>query len=153
AKRRDFTINGMFYDPLTQEVLDYVHGRIDLEAKLIRAIGDPHERIREDRLRMMRAVRLACRFGFVIEKKTEEAIRFHAKELIPAVAMERIWQEFTKADAFQKLYPMLLQLHEMGLLQTIFQELEGVSLEEIRARLKPILAYPKGAPTIASFLP
>src|SRR5262249_42065141 len=54
AKRRDFTINGMFYDPLKQEVLDYVEGKEDLEKKLIRAIGDPHERIREDRLRMIR---------------------------------------------------------------------------------------------------
>ena len=55
AKRRDFTINGMFYDPLKEELLDFVHGRQDLEAKIIRAIGNPHERIKEDRLRMIRA--------------------------------------------------------------------------------------------------
>lgn len=90
AKRRDFTINGMFYDPIEQKVLDFVEGIADLEAKIIRAIGDPHERIREDRLRMIRAARLACRFHFTIEENTKAAIRAHAKELFPAVAIERI---------------------------------------------------------------
>lgn len=153
AKRRDFTINGMFYDPLRDEIFDYVGGKADLEAKIIRAIGNPHERIKEDRLRMIRAVRLACRFGFHIEKETEKAIRAHAKELFPAVAIERIWQEFIKGHDFGKLRPMLIKLHEFGLLQAVFKELEEVSLEEIEKRLLPIKDYPAIAPVIASLLP
>ena len=153
AKRRDFTINGMFYDPLRQEVLDYVGGRADLEKKILRAIGDPHERFREDRLRMIRAVRLSCRFHFPIDPETVQAIRVHAKELFPAVAIERVWQEFTKGHAFGKLRPMLIQLHEFGLLPAIFPELEGTSLEEIEKRLDPIREYPANAPVIALLLP
>lgn len=153
AKRRDFTINGMFYDPLKDEVLDYVNGKADLKAKLIRAIGDPHERIKEDRLRMIRAIRLACRFGFEIEEKTEAAIRFHAKELFPAVAIERVWQEFTKSHDFGKLRPTLLMLHDFGILEVIFPELKGTSLNELETRISPIKDYPAAAPTIASLLP
>ena len=153
AQRRDFTINGMFYDPLKEEVLDYVHGRVDLEAKVIRAIGDPHERIKEDRLRMIRAVRLACRFGFHIEAATEKAIRAHVDELFPAVAIERIWQEFTKGHDFGKLRLMLVKLHDFGLLASIFPQLKGVSLEEVERRLTPIKDYPLHAPVIASLLP
>src|SRR5438045_2113963 len=63
AKRRDFTINGMFKDPLTGEVIDYVGGQRDLEAKVLRAIGDPVQRFTEDKLRMLRAARMATRFG------------------------------------------------------------------------------------------
>lgn len=153
AKRRDFTINGMFYDPLKGEILDYVGGKIDLGKKIIRAIGNPHERIKEDRLRMIRAVRLSCRFGFAIEVETAAAIRFHAKELFPSVAIERVWQEFTKGHDFGKLRPMLIQLHEFGLLQAIFPPLDSVSLSEIQKLLEPIKNYPKDAPVIASLLP
>lgn len=153
AKRRDFTINGMFYDPLTDEIFDYVNGKADLEAKIIRAIGNAHERIKEDRLRMIRAVRLACRFGFHIEAETEKAIRAHASELFPAVAIERIWQEFTKGHDFGKLRPMLIKLHDYGLLPSIFPALKGISLEQIEHRLAPIKEYPKKAPVIASLLP
>lgn len=153
AKRRDFTINGMFYDPLREEILDYVNGKADLAAKQIRAIGNPYERIKEDRLRMIRAVRLACRFGFEIEKETEAAIRLSAKELFPAVAIERVSQEFTKSHDFGKLRPTLLMLHDFGILEVIFPELKGVSLKELEARLLPIKDYPAAAPTIASLLP
>ena len=67
ALRRDFTINGMFYDPVDDKHFDYVGGREDMQARLIRAIGDPSERFNEDRLRMIRAVRFACRFNYNIE--------------------------------------------------------------------------------------
>ena len=91
AKRRDFTINGMFYDPIQEKLLDYVGGQKDLELKTIRAIGDPHERIKEDRLRMIRAIRLSCRFQFAIDPLTEKALEIadmaacvmvHGKRLI-----------------------------------------------------------------------
>jgi poly(A) polymerase len=143
----------MFYDPLQEKILDYVNGREDLEKKIIRAIGNPHDRIHEDRLRMIRAVRLACRFNFTIEQKTEEAIRFHAKELFPAVAIERIWQEFTKGHAFFKLAEMLNCLHKFGLLSSVFPVLETVSTEEVGMLLEEIKYYPKEAPVIASLLP
>ncbi len=90
--RRDFTINAMLMDPESQEVLDIVGGRSDLEAGLIRAVGDPEQRFAEDRLRMLRAVRFATRFGFRIEDQTSAAIGLHAKE-IGAVSVERIVAE------------------------------------------------------------
>ena len=70
VRRRDFTINGLLMDPATREVLDFVGGRADLRAGIVRAIGDPRLRFAEDKLRMMRAVRFAARFGFEIEPDT-----------------------------------------------------------------------------------
>jgi len=92
ARRRDFTINGMFYDPVTDRVIDFVNGGADLEAKLIRAIGDPHHRFGEDYLRMLRAVRFAARLGFDIEEGTAVAIRAHAAHL-GMISRERIGME------------------------------------------------------------
>jgi poly(A) polymerase len=148
AKRRDFTINGMFYDPLKEQILDYVEGQEDLKKRLIRAIGNPHERIREDRLRMMRALRLSCRFQFEIEPQTAAAIRAHAKELFPAVAVERIVQELEKARAFGNLRSMLLLLNEYGLLQTIFPALPP----DVEEHLLPTRLYPEKAPFISYLL-
>src|SRR5512133_2208675 len=74
AKRRDFTINGMFYDPVAGEVIDLVGGQADIEAKLVRAIGDPGQRFAEDRLRMLRAVRFATVLEFEIEEQTWKAL-------------------------------------------------------------------------------
>ncbi len=152
AKRRDFTINGLFYDPVREEILDYINGREDIRAGIIRAIGNPHERIKEDRLRMIRGIRLACRFGFQIEKKTEDAIRAHAMELFPAVAIERVVQELAKGHAFGNLQKMLLMLHDFGLLGSIFPEIEKISYEEIEHRIEPISRYPHSAPLIAFLL-
>ncbi len=95
ASRRDFTINGLFENPLTDEVIDYVAGRKDLEARVVRAIGDADARIREDRLRMLRAVRFAARFGFAIDPETADAIRRSANEL-KGVSRERIGQEIKR---------------------------------------------------------
>lgn len=92
AQRRDFTINGLFQDPETDEIIDYVGGRADLDAGVIRAIGDPAARLREDRLRMLRAVRFAARFHFTIEDSTARAIRHDAGQL-EGVSRERIGQE------------------------------------------------------------
>jgi poly(A) polymerase len=152
AKRRDFTINGMFYNPLTKEVLDYVGGKEDLALKVIRAIGNPHQRIQEDRLRMIRAVRLSCRFRFQIDPETERAIRHHAAELFPAVAIERIVQELEKGLAFDKLRPMLIQLHDFGLLASIFPTLKNIPLAEIQQRLEPLKHFPPKTPLIAHLL-
>ena len=95
VKRRDFTINGMLLDPETKEVLDFVGGQDDLRAGIIRAIGDPETRFREDKLRMVRAVRFAARFDYAIEPKTMQAIQKLAPE-ISQVSMERLRDELTK---------------------------------------------------------
>src|SRR5512137_417563 len=81
ARRRDFTVNGLFYDPFLGEVIDYVGGRSDLEAHRIATIGDPEIRMREDPVRALRAVRFAARHGFAIEPEVFEAMRRHAGEL------------------------------------------------------------------------
>jgi poly(A) polymerase len=95
AKRRDFTINGMFYDPLKQQVLDYVGGEHDLQQKIIRAIGDPLERIHEDKLRMLRAVRFASAFGFSLDPVTLRAIRSEADQL-KQISAERVGNELVR---------------------------------------------------------
>jgi poly(A) polymerase len=95
VERRDFTINGLLMDPETGEVLDYVEGRADLERRVVRAIGDPGLRFREDHLRLLRAVRFAARLGFTIEPATFAAIcRNHA--LIRTVAAERVRDELVR---------------------------------------------------------
>jgi poly(A) polymerase len=92
ASRRDFTVNGLFQDPQTGAVVDYVKGQDDIAARCIRAIGDPHERIAEDRLRMLRAVRFAARLGFAIDPATSAAVRAHSGEL-RSVSPERVGDE------------------------------------------------------------
>lgn len=95
ASRRDFTINGLFYDPLTEQVIDYVGGQADLAARLIRAIGAPRERFTEDKLRMLRAVRFAAALGFRVDDATREAIAAMAAE-IAVVSGERIAMEMRR---------------------------------------------------------
>ena len=95
VKRRDFTINALLLDPETNEILDFVGGREDLEAGIIRAIGDPAARFGEDKLRMVRAVRFAARFGYAIEPATLIAIQKLAPE-IDQISMERLRDELTK---------------------------------------------------------
>lgn len=152
AQRRDFTINGMFYDPLEDKIYDYVGGQKDLKKGVIRAIGDPHERFLEDRLRMMRAVRYSTRFNFPIESDTLQAILAHATTLLPSVALERIWQEFKKMSQFAHFDTGLVTLHQLNLLQTIFPELKRAPIEEIQDRVRAIELFPKGCPTIAELL-
>lgn len=136
AWRRDFTINGMFYDPLTQRVIDYVGGQEDLKKGVIRAIGDPQARFAEDRLRMMRAVRFAHRLNFALDPATADAIRANASSLLPAVSMERIWQELEKMAKSPHFNLALLALHELGLLPTLFPSLASLSVEELKGRTR-----------------
>ena len=152
AQRRDFTINGMFWDPLKNELHDYVEGQKDLKLGVIRAIGNPHERFLEDRLRMMRAVRYSTRFNFPIEPNTLQAILSRSSSLLPSVAMERIWQEFKKMSLFAHFDKGLATLHRLNLLQTIFPQLKGIHVEEIEKLLAPLAFFPKDAPTIAELL-
>ena len=121
AARRDFTINGMFYDPLKKEIIDYVEGRRDIGAGVIRAIGDPHERFEEDKLRLMRAVRFAARFGFVIEPDTEAALRDLAGQ-IQQISAERIRDELKKMLTGPNPFDGLSLLIKTGLMKTILPE-------------------------------
>ena len=121
AARRDFTINGMFYDPLKKEIIDYVEGRRDIAAGVIRAIGDPHERFEEDKLRLMRAVRFAARFGYVIEPKTEAALRDLAGQ-IHQISAERIRDELKKMLTGPNPSDSISLLIQTGLMKTILPE-------------------------------
>jgi putative nucleotidyltransferase with HDIG domain len=125
ALRRDFTINGMFYDPVSEQVIDYVGGQRDLAAGMIRAIGDPHARLAEDRLRMLRAIRLAARLGFVIAPETFAAIQ----ELAPTIediAWERIGDEVIKILTEGGAKRAFNLLSESRLLQAILPEIEAL---------------------------
>ena len=95
AQRRDFTINGMFFDPAKDAVIDFVGGRADLGAKIVRAIGDPARRFAEDRLRLLRAIRFATTLDFEIESTTWDALVAHAGS-ISEISAERIREELTK---------------------------------------------------------
>ncbi len=122
AKRRDFTINGMFIDPLKNEVIDYVGGRADLEARILRAIGNPVERFTEDKLRILRAVRMAARFDLTIDPATLAAARQMASE-IRIVSAERIAEEFRKMLAHPNRVRAVRLLNEFGLIEPILPEL------------------------------
>ena len=120
--RRDFTINGMMLDPVTGEVLDFVGGRRDLEAKLIRAIGDPNRRFGEDKLRMLRAVRFAARFEYEIETDTLAAIRQLARD-VHLVSRERVRDELTKMLTEGHARRAFLLLDQTGLLKEVLPEI------------------------------
>ncbi|HXP42197.1 MAG TPA: CCA tRNA nucleotidyltransferase [Candidatus Acidoferrales bacterium] len=120
--RRDFTINGMMLDPVTGEVLDFVGGRKDLEAKLIRAIGDPNRRFGEDKLRMLRAVRFAARFEYEIEADTLAAIRQLASD-VHLVSRERVRDELTKMLTEGHARRAFLLLDQTGLLKEVLPEI------------------------------
>lgn len=122
AKRRDFTVNGMFFDPLKNEVLDFVRGRADLEAKTIRAIGDPLARFTEDRLRLFRAIRFAVQLGFVIEPETWDALVRLAPES-KTLAPERVRDELVKIFTSPDPARGLDLLHDSGLVAAWIPEL------------------------------
>ena len=122
AKRRDFTINGMFFDPVAQQVLDYVGGEHDLGAGLVRAIGDPHDRVREDKLRMLRAVRFAANLDFELDPVTASAMREMADQLT-VVSAERITQELRKMLTNEHRARGMQLAQAVGLLAIILPEL------------------------------
>jgi poly(A) polymerase len=120
--RRDFTINAMMYDPITERVIDLVNGEEDLRRGVIRAIGDPHQRFAEDRLRMVRAVRLSANLGFVIDETTLAAIQNHASA-ITDVAWERIGVEITRTLTEGGARKGIELLDETGLLPVLLPEI------------------------------
>jgi poly(A) polymerase len=121
ALRRDFTINGLFLDPATDAVLDFVGGRADLAARVVRAIGDPAARFEEDRLRMLRAVRLAAELGFAIEPDTLAAVRRHAGD-VRTVSAERVRDELVRMLTGPDPGRALALLRDTGLLEAVLPE-------------------------------
>ena len=125
VQRRDFTINGMLLDPLRDEILDFVGGREDLKAGVIRAIGEPSRRFAEDKLRMLRAVRFAARFDYKIDPATFAAIQQLAPQ-IRQVSQERIREELTKMLTEGRARRAFLLLDESGLLREVLPEISAM---------------------------
>ncbi|MBI4022959.1 CCA tRNA nucleotidyltransferase [Candidatus Berkelbacteria bacterium] len=123
--RRDFTVNGLLYDPLTETVIDHVDGQRDLRLRLIRFIGDPEQRVLEDPLRLLRAIRLKCQLDFQYDKPTYEALRRQAPE-IRHVAAERVRDELARMWAGPRRASALHDLDQVGLLQAILPEVDNL---------------------------
>lgn len=123
ALRRDFTVNGMFYDPEAKRVIDHVAGRADLAARRLRAIGDPAERFGEDHLRLLRAVRFAARLDFEIEPATADAMRASAT-MLARVSAERVCIELEKMLAHRTRQRAFQLLRDSGLLPHLWQAAE-----------------------------
>ena len=132
ASRRDFTINGMFYNPLKKKVIDYVNGRADLKKQLIRTIGRPAERFSEDYLRMLRAVRFSTQLGFRIEPKTFSAIKKNAKN-IHGISGERIAMELEAVLVNPNRSAGVSMLAESGLAKVVFP---GITPQQVNLATK-----------------
>lgn len=129
ALRRDFTINGLFYDPVESRVIDYVGGQEDLREGIVRAIGDPRERIAEDKLRMLRAVRFAARFDFALDERTLTAIQEQAHELV-IVSAERIAAEMRLILTNQNRARGVQMLQAARLLEVVLPEIAELMPDE-----------------------
>lgn len=138
AKRRDFTVNGLYYDVKTDRVLDFVGGRSDLDLKLIRTIGNAEERFLEDHLRLLRAVRFAVQLDFEIDKTTFHYVAKHA-ELIRKVSAERVRDELVKILTSPSPARGLRLLDQAGMLKCILPEMETMKGVE-----QPIQYHPEG---------
>ena len=126
ARRRDFTINGLFFDPLEERVLDYVGGQDDLQRRLVRAIGDPFARIAEDKLRMLRAVRFAATFDFALDPATLAAVQRQAHEIV-IVSAERVVAELRQMLVHRHRRRSVTLLNETGLLEMLLPEFHGLA--------------------------
>jgi poly(A) polymerase len=138
AQRRDFTINGMFYDPVAEEVIDFVGGHADIDAKLVRAIGDPAQRFAEDRLRMLRAVRFATALNYEIDKTTWDALVTNAPS-INQISAERIRDELVRIFLSPNRVRGWDLLDSSGLMRAILPELEAM-----KGVLQPEQFHPEG---------
>ena len=156
AQRRDFTINGMFYDPIDARVLDYVGGEADLAARIVRAIGDPHERVREDKLRMLRAVRFTATLDFALDGTTAAAVREMAGQIV-IVSAERIGQELKKMLVDKHRRRAIELCDDVGLLPIILPELRSelrdvAPAHEANLRMLDLLEQPSFELALATLL-
>jgi len=138
AERRDFTINGMFFDPVADKVIDFVDGQADLAAKLVRAIGDPGKRFAEDRLRMLRAVRFAAVLDYEIDKATWKALLANAPS-INQISAERIREELVRIFQSSNRVRGWDLLDASGLMRAVLPE-----LEDMKGVLQPEQFHPEG---------
>ncbi len=138
ARRRDFTVNGLFYDPLRRRVLDFVGGRRDLKAGVLRAIGNPADRFGEDHLRMLRCIRFSAQLGFSIERGTWQALVRMAPR-IRSVSAERIREELTRLLISPRAGAGLRLLARSGLLRHVLPE-----VERMRGVAQPRAYHPEG---------
>ncbi|HET9283658.1 MAG TPA: CCA tRNA nucleotidyltransferase [Candidatus Angelobacter sp.] len=138
VQRRDFTINGLLLDPETNEILDYVEGRADLQRGIVRTIGEPHQRFDEDKLRMLRAVRFAARFGYTIDDKTFTAIRELAPQ-IHQVSHERVRDEILKMLTEGRARRAFELLDETNLLEQVLPE-----IKKMQGVAQPPQYHPEG---------
>lgn len=139
AQRRDFTINGLFFDPVTSEIVDFVGGREDLERRLVRAIGDPHHRIAEDKLRMLRAVRFAATFDFALDPATLAAIQEMAAQ-VTTVSAERIGAEIRRMLLGRNRAKAIELLREAKLLSHVLPEVDGLNSSHFADTLRLLAA-------------
>ena len=147
ALRRDFTINGMFYDPLDNKLVDYVGGQIDLNNKILRAIGDPNVRFEEDRLRMLRAARLVPRFDLRLDETTKNAIIANSSA-IGTVSPERIADELRKIFQHPSRVVGISLFIELGLAKQIFPEVFSTETVENYIDILRVIQY---LPKVSSF--
>src|SRR5216117_1245317 len=138
ARRRDFTMNGMFYDPVAEKLIDFVGGRADIDAKLVRAIGDPAQRFAEDRLRMLRAVRFATVLDYQIDQNTWDALVANAPS-INQISTERIREELVRIFLSPNRVRGWDLLDASGLMRAILPELEAM-----KGVLQPEQFHPEG---------
>jgi len=136
VKRRDFTVNGLLYDPIKAEVHDYVGGRADLSAKILRAIGDPHQRFAEDHLRLLRAVRFAAQLGFEIEPATFAAVQACAPNIV-SISAERVRAELNRMLSGPHPRRALELLKASGLLCHILPEVDALAGVQQPAQFHP----------------
>src|SRR6266700_6684614 len=138
AKRRDFTINGMFYDPVAEKVIDFIGGCADIAAKLVRAIGDPAQRFAEDRLRMLRAVRFATVLDYKIDKQTWDALLANAGS-INEISAERIRDELIRIFLSPNRTRGWDLLDSSGLMRAVLPE-----IDEMKGCKQPEQFHPEG---------
>lgn len=152
AKRRDFTINGLFFDPLSMHIIDFVGGLDDIKRGQLRAIGDPIARFTEDKLRLLRAIRFAARFRSKLDRKTEAAIIAMADQIV-VVSPERIGAELRKMLAHPTRRFSLEWMFQLGVMKAIFPELlrlfESESLRDMTLRRVELLERKESEATFA----
>lgn len=154
ALRRDFTINGLFYDPLADQVIDYVDGKQDLERKVIRTIGPPEQRFSEDYLRMLRAIRFSSQLGFSIDTATYQGIVRYS-DRICQISGERISMELEGILTSRLKAKGLRLMVETGLARAIFPRLDQDLIErgsDVLAYLRGDVCYPLALAAMAAFI-
>ena len=152
VKRRDFTINGLYFDPITSNIYDLVGGKADIRNRLLKAIGDPNKRFQEDRLRLIRACRYAAVLKLTLEPHTQEAIINNAPFVKEGVSIERVLQEFEKMQAKKALAQGLELMRRLGLLKPLFGQLALVDDKILSQRILKIGSIKPFSPLVFSLM-